>query len=128
MRTALILVVATLAGCNQEPGPVLVESQESPEFVQPMGPGLYAIGDGEAVYVRTRLAEDGTYQDMDEAGTVVGGGTWFSASPGICFDPEGDGEDQQARCWRNDPPNTDGSFRTQRVDGDEAYTITPLDE
>ena len=54
--------------------------------------------------------------------------TWFSAGPGICFDPEGDGEDQQARCWSNDPPNNDGSFRTQWVDGDEAYTITPLEE
>ena len=67
-----------------------------------MVPGLYEVGDETTVYGRTRLDEDGTYADLSGDETV-GGGTWRNDGTAICFDPEGDGEDQQERCWINGP-------------------------
>lgn len=131
MRTGLALVGAlALAGCGSEAAddPLPTEGAEPAAAVQPMGPGLYAVGDETTVYARTRLAEDGTYTDMTEAGETVGGGTWSSSDDVICFDPEGDGEDQQERCWRNEAPGEDGSFLSRATEGEEVYKVTPLDE
>ena len=71
---------------------------------------------------------DGTYVDMTTEGEEVGGGTWTTRSDMVCFDPVGENEDQAERCWTNDPPREDGSFMTNRVDSDESYRVTPLEE
>lgn len=124
LAAALLLVACNAA--SDEPLPP--EGKELDKGVQPMGPGLYAVGDGSQVYVRTRLATDGTYQDLDPSGAVVGSGSWSSLDEVICFDPAGDGEEQQERCWSNSPPDEDGSFLTTRDDGSESYRVTPLEE
>lgn len=105
----------------------LTDIQSEETAAQPMGPGLYAVGDGTNIYSRSRLNEDGTYEDLDEAGEVVGTGTWTTSGSQICFDPEGDGEDEKERCWINDPAGPDGSFISRRVDGDESYRVNPLE-
>lgn len=92
-----------------------------------MGPGLYAVGDETTIYSRTRLNVDGTYIDLDEAMERVGGGTWEQRGEEMCFDPAGDGEDQQERCWTNSEPGEDGSFMSTRVDGEGSYRVTPLE-
>ena len=131
MRARLALIGAlALAGCGGEI-PDEAAPTEGAELIpatQPMGPGLYAVGDGTTVYARTRLSADGTYTDMTEAGETVGGGSWSSREDVICFDPEGDGEDQQERCWRNEAPDKDGSFRSLQVDGEGEYRVMPLEE
>ena len=93
-----------------------------------MRPGLYAVGDGTQIYSRTRLSEDGTYTDLNDALEKVGGGTWEARDGMMCFDPEGDGEDQQERCWTNGEPDEDRSFLTTRIDSEESYRVTPLNE
>ncbi|MHA7818444.1 MAG: hypothetical protein ACX930_02230 [Erythrobacter sp.] len=97
-------------------------------IVQPMVPGFYAIESDEVVYSRTRLAEDGSYTDYDGGDNVVGGGKWRSEGAEICFDPEGDGENEQESCWTNAAPGEDGSFVTTLVDGDTSYVVRPLGE
>jgi hypothetical protein len=57
----------------------------------------------------------------------VGGGTWEQRDGLMCFDPEGDSEDQQERCWTNSQPAEDGSFMSTRVDGEGSYKVTPLE-
>ncbi len=98
------------------------------EAASVMQPGLYGVGDGTQVYSRTRLNEDGTYVDLNDAGEQVGSGNWAQRGEEMCFDPEGDGEDQQERCWMQSEPGEDGSFTTTRTDGSESYTVTPLSE
>ena len=53
---------------------------------------------------------------------------WAHRGEEMCFDPDGDGEDQQERCWIQGEPSDDGSFTTTRVDGSESYMVTPLGE
>lgn len=93
-----------------------------------MQPGLYAVGDGTQIYSRTRLSEDGTYSDLNDAGERVGGGTWEVRDDLMCFDPEGDDAESQERCWTNTEPDPDGSFMTTRVGSEESYRVTPLEE
>ena len=93
-----------------------------------MVPGLYAIESDAVVYSRTRLNEDGSYTDYDGGENVVGGGRWSSDGAQICFDPAGDGENEQESCWINEAPGADGSFVTRLVDGDTSYLVRPLDE
>lgn len=120
-----------LAACDQPPqDPEPVEPPPVPTSMAQaaMGPGLYEVGDGTTVYARTRLEEDGTYSDLDDAGAKVGGGSWRNEGDTICFDPEGIGEDLEERCWRNDPPEDDGSFMSRRTDGEQAYRVSPVTE
>lgn len=130
---ALLLLSApllALSACDEapaDPAPVAPGPPAASVAAQ-MGPGLYAVGDGTQIYSRTRLSEDGSYTDIDEAGEIVGGGAWRNEEEEICFDPEGDGADEGERCWRNDPPDTSGSFMTRRTDGAEEYRVTPLEE
>jgi len=128
---ALALPAALLVACDEPVQDVdPLEPAPLPEGLAgaAMGPGLYAVGDETTVYGRTRLADDGTFTDLDEMGETVHTGTWKSEGDTICLDPEGDGAEQQERCWRNDPPEKDGSFMSRRLDGDAAYRVTPLAE
>ena len=93
-----------------------------------MQPGLYSVGDDTTVYGTTRLNEDGAYVDYGENEEVVGGGTWRTAEDELCFDPEGEGDEEQERCWTNEPAGEDGSFRTTRDDGSQSYVVTPIAE
>jgi len=127
-RTARLMATgsfALLATACDEPPPAETDIT-SPADAQ-MGPGLYAVGDGTTVYSRKRLNGDGAYLDLNEAGETVGGGSWFLRDEAVCFDPEGDGPDQEVRCWRNDPPDADGSFTTRRIDSPESYRVTPIE-
>lgn len=119
-----------LAACTQAdeetPGDIAAEADTAvaPEFFT-MGPGIYDIEGGEGVvYATSELRADGTYVDSAE-GQQVGNGRWSVDGPKVCFDPEGDGEDQQERCWTNSPIAEDGSFVTTRDDGSESYTVRP---
>jgi len=115
-----------LAACSQpsqvgEPAP-------SPEVAGfEAVPGTYGVGDETTIYAKTRLAADGTYVDMDDSGPVDKG-TWRADGATMCFDPEGDGEDRQERCWINGPPDADGSFLSTRDDGSQSYRVTPISE
>jgi len=113
-----------LFGCGEAPDTSEQVMAGSPV----MGPGSYAVGDGTTVYSRTRLEEDGRYFDLDEAGKIVGTGIWNGKGDTVCFDPAGDGEGLEERCWRNDPADPDGSFFSRRIGGMEHYRVTPLDE
>lgn len=93
-----------------------------------MQPGLYATGDGTQIYSRTRLNADGTYIDYNDAMEPVSGGTWEEREGLMCFDPEGDGEDQQEMCWTSSEPQEDGSVISTSVDGSVSYTVTRLEE
>jgi hypothetical protein len=126
---ALLLAPFALAACDeppQEPDPL--EPPPVPEGVAGavMRPGLYAVGDGTTVYGRTSLSADGTFIDLDKAGATVHRGRWRAEGNTICLDVEGEAEDQQEHCWRNDPPDEDGSFMSRRLDGEKAYRVTPL--
>jgi hypothetical protein len=130
-RYGLVFAFIALSACNQQAGPIEVEGKDEAEAapaVQPMVPGFYAIKSEDTVYSRTRLAEDGSYTDYDAGDNAVGGGSWTSDGATICFDPAGDGENQQESCWINDAPGEDGSFVTRLVDGDVSYVVTPLGE
>ena len=133
IRSVALVAALALAACGDaaDPAPEAATGTEpsiASAPVQPMGPGLYAVGDETTVYARSRLAEDGTYTDLTAEGETVGGGTWSSEGEVICFEPEGDGEDQLERCWRNDQPGEDGSFMSRAMEGEAAYRVTPLDE
>lgn len=132
MRIALPLLAAwSLVSCGEsapadEPLPPEGEALET--MSQPMGPGLYAVGDGTQVYAQTRLGEDGTYTDLDADGNEVGNGTWSNEGEAICFNPDAPGEAGEKRCWLNDSPDEDGSFITRRVGAEESYRVTPLED
>lgn len=104
------------------------DTQEAAASESVMRPGLYAVGDGTQIYARTRLNEDGTYTDFTESMEPVGGGTWEVRDDLMCFDPEGDGDDQKERCWTVAPPDENGVIVSSRVDSDETYAITPIEE
>lgn len=119
-----LIAVSCLAACDaRETGG---DERSIPPIPAQMVPGLYAVGDGTQVYSRTLIKTDGTYEDLDENGDIVGRGTVADNGDTICFDPEGDGKNQEERCWRNDPPDPDGSFVSRRVEGPEHYRVTPL--
>ena len=125
---AIASIALGLAACGQQAAPEPEPAPEPAKEASPaFGPGLFAVGDGTQIYSRTRLSEDGTYTDFNEEMEPVGGGTWRPDGENVCFDPEGEGEDQQERCWRNDPPDEDGSFMTYRLDSSEQYKVTPLE-
>lgn len=132
-RIAIVIAVTALAGCGETAEEAVQAPVEEPvaEPAEAAGmvitPGLYAVGDDTTEYAQTRLNDDGTYVDMAE-GVVVGSGTWTSDGASMCFDPEGDGEDQQVRCWTNAPPDEDGSFMTTRDDQSMSYRVTPIAE
>lgn len=121
--TALFALAACGTGPDRTEEPTISDKGD-----QPMVPGLYAIESDAVVYSRTRLNEDGSYTDFDGGNNVVGGGQWSSDGAQICFDPAGDGENEQESCWINEAPGADGSFVTRLVDGDTSYLVRPLDE
>ena len=133
-RTRFMLLLAgplAIAACSTQsdmPSEQDDMMMPEPEATGVMQPGLYGVGDGTQIYSQTRLNEDGTYADLNDAGEQVGGGTWVQRGEEMCFDPEGEGEDQQERCWLQSEPSEDGSFTTTRVDGSESYTVTPIVE
>ena len=131
MRKVFALAaVAALTACEQAAPPAeQAATVEEPEMVASvLEPGLYAVGDETTEYGTTRLNEDGTYIDYGENDEVVGGGTWRTEAETTCFDPEGDGEEEQEQCWTNEPPGDDGSFMSTRTDGSQSYLVTPIDE
>ncbi|MDJ0977826.1 MAG: hypothetical protein QNI87_04760 [Erythrobacter sp.] len=131
---ALVGASAGLAACSGEPAPTEAESlaAEQEEATEPraegMQPGLYATGDGTQIYSRTRLNADGTYNDLNDAMEPVGSGTWEERDGLMCFDPEGEEENQQEKCWTNSEPDADGKIVSTSVDGQTSYTITRIDE
>lgn len=129
-KLAIVSASLLAMACSGGEQPAADESVSQPPSppANIMQPGLYAVGDGTQIYSRTRLSEDGTYTDLNDAMERVGGGTWEQRGEQMCFDPEGDGEDQQERCWTNSQPDADGRFVTSRVDADESYTVTPIAE
>ena len=90
-------------------------------------PGLYSTGDGTTEYSRTRLNADGTYVDLDENGPT-GRGNWSSIQNTMCFDPEGDAETQQERCWTNGPADENGMFLSTRMDNGQSYAIKRISD
>ena len=131
---AIIALSALVAACGEQPDdtydttvPEFAGSPVSPAAYV-MAPGRYSIegADGTA-YSQTLLRTDGRYIDFDTDGVEVGGGTWRDYRGKACFDPEGDGEDEQERCWINSALAEDGSFTTPRDDGTDSYTVRPLD-
>ena len=129
-KLCALAAIATLAACDQS-APPAEEAAETPamEVTTPViQPGLYSVGDETTAYGTTRLNEDGTYVDYGENDEVVGGGTWRTSADLLCFDPEGDGEEEQENCWANEPAGEDGSFRTTRDDGSQSYLVTPIAE
>ena len=131
-----IIAIGTLAaGCSGEAETSVdieapIEQTEAPSpagYI--MGPGKYAIegGDG-TVYSQTIVNADGTYSDLDPDGNEVGRGTWRDQRGMACFDPEGDGPEQQERCWTNSALAEDGSFTTTREDGSDSYTVRPVSD
>lgn len=126
------IIVFSLAACGQaeteaEPEVETVEAGEAPTPGMQIVPGLYAVGDETTVYGQTRLNADGTYVDLAE-GEEVGSGTWTADGVTMCLDPEGDGEDEQERCWTNGAVAEDGSFMSTRDDGSQSYRVTPISE
>lgn len=131
-RLTAMIGLMVLAACNNaaEEGSTpeidtIPSDEEAPGFQ--VTPGLYATGDGTTIYAQTRLSDDGTYVDLAE-GEVVGSGTWAADGATMCLDPEGDGEDQQERCWTNGPVKEDGSFTSTLEDGSQSYVVTPISE
>lgn len=124
--TGMLALAACAEPADQAPAPTEEETAEATTGVT-IAPGLYAVGDETTEYGRTRLNEDGTYVDLDGE-TEVGGGTWTASEGTMCFDPEGDGEDEQERCWTNAAPDADGSFTSTRDDGSQSYRVTPIGE
>lgn len=129
---AAVSASLVLAACSGSGETAPSETEAEPDAPQAssgvMQPGLYAVGDGTQVYSRTRLSEDGTYTDLNDAMEPVGGGTWAERDELICFDPEGDGGDRQERCWTVSPPDENGVIMSARIDSDEKYAITPIEE
>ena len=126
-----LLAASALAGCGESaynPGEAADSDGQQVSADQPMGPGLYTINSRDRVYSRTRIHPEGTYTDYDGGGNVVGGGKWSAEGALICFDPNGDGEDEQESCWISETPSGDGSFVIQLADGDTRYTVVPQGE
>lgn len=127
----IVMLGALAAGCGSETTADVEAPTEAGEAPSPaayvMGPGKYAIegGDG-TVYSQTVVNPDGTYADLDAEGNEVGRGTWRDERGNACFDPDGDGPEQQERCWTNSALAEDGSFTSTRDDGSESYTIRPI--
>ena len=120
-----LLFLAALSACEQSAPPS--ENVETvPVTTATIQPGLYSVGDDTTAYGTTRLNEDGTYIDYGDDREVVGGGTWRTTAELICFDPEGDGENELETCWTNEPAGDDGSFRTTTEDGEQSYIVTPI--
>lgn len=131
MKTGQLTLVASvtlLAACGEPQEAPPEEPQEGSPAAYVMGPGTYAIGSDETAYVTTEVKSDGTYADKDAEGTVVGQGTWRDERGKACFDPEGDGPEEQERCWINSELQEDGSFVTTMDDGSMSYTVRPLPE
>ncbi len=127
MRKSHLATLALVALAACEDGSETGGKHGIPPIPAQMGPGLYAVGDGTQIYSRTQLFEDRTYADFDAAMEAVGGGTWRTdGATEICFDPAGDGADDEERCWSNGPPEKDGSFVSSRVGSAERYRVTPL--
>lgn len=129
MRLFIASIAAILAtSCGSSDGNDVSEDTTAvaaePDYYT-MGPGIYDIEGGDGiVYATSELHDDGSY--TDRAGEeVVGQGTWTAEGAKVCFDPEGDGEDQQERCWINSPMSEEGKFVTTRDDGSESYTVSP---
>ena len=131
---ALAAVSASLAvvACSGQSEPQatdeVAEEALAEAAVTGMQPGLYATGDGTQIYSRTRINADGTYVDLNDAMEPVANGTWEQREELLCFDPEGDGEDQQEMCWTSSEPQEDGSVISTSVDGSVSYTVTRLEE
>lgn len=127
---AASIALAACSGGSLEPSKETVGEENKARAPEATGiqPGLYATGDGTQVYSRTQLNADGTYIDLNDAMGRVGGGTWEQRDELKCFDPEGDGENQQEMCWTTSEPNEDGSFVSTSVDGKTSYTISKIEE
>lgn len=131
-RILAVVGLPLVAGCaqpaqEQAVSPEEVTEQQDAALHVEITPGLYGVGDETTEYARSRLNADGTYVDLD-GDTPVGSGTWTADGATMCFDPEGDGEDQQERCWINESAGEDGSFISARDDGSQSYRVTPLGE
>lgn len=129
-RFVIVLAATAIAGCSEaadDAGQAPEAEPAEAAVAAAISPGLYAVGNEDTEYGRTQLNEDGTYIDMAD-NTVVGSGTWTADGATMCFDPAGDEEHQQVRCWINSPPGDDGSFITARDDDSETYRVTPIAE
>ncbi len=87
--------MAVLTACEQAAPPAPEPQAEQQAKAATVQPGLYTVGDDTTVCGTTRLSKDGTYVDYDENEEVVGGGTWRTAEDELCFDPEGDGDEER---------------------------------
>ena len=122
MRQSIFAItVLVVSGCT-----TLNTDQSTAAGFVPV-PGLYSTGDGTTVYSRTRLNADGTYVDLGEDGPT-GQGTWSFNQNTMCFDPEGDAETQQERCWTNGPADENGMFLSTRTDNGQSYMIKRISD
>lgn len=125
---ALAALLLSACGENAEaPSTIEAEAIKEEAAGVEVQPGLYAVGDETTEYARTRLNADGTFVDLAD-GVEVGRGSWTADGPVMCLDPEGDGEEQQERCWTNGPAEEDGSFISTLGDSGQSYRVTPIAE
>lgn len=130
-KVAILAAALAIAGCGETTDEAEETEAPAEEVAEAAGmeitPGLYAVGDETTEYGQTRLNADGTYEDLAD-GEVVGTGAWATDGETMCFDPDGDGEEQQERCWTNGPADEDGSFISTRDDDSMTYRVTPIAE
>jgi len=122
----LILVAAlgvAIAGCDnaaEEADDTAVV--EEVEEVAESSAGTWNVTAADGTAFTAVLNADGTYQDLDAAGTVTESGTWEDRPDGsTCFDSEGG--DDTVVCFTTGEAAEDGSMVATPDDGTGPLTI-----
>ena len=125
-RIVLALVPLTiLAACSSEPAeePAAEETVAAEATAANGSPaGAYEATAADGTVTTTTLNADGTYTDVDAAGTTVAEGTWAVTDGKTCFTPTTEGVTPM--CYTESAPAADGSF-TATPDEGEPVTVRP---
>ncbi|GMM94454.1 hypothetical protein [Qipengyuania sp. MTN3-11] len=124
MKSAIFALAAcaALIACNdaaEEADDPLVAATAPPVGTVETLAGTYEVTMANGTVVMQTLRSDGTYNDMAD-GEVIETGTWRTDEKQLCFDPEGDGEEQ---CFAGGPAGPDGSFQTHDGDGNVLASV-----
>jgi hypothetical protein len=123
----LVLVTAlaaALAACSQpaEEADDTAVAEAAPEATPTSSAGNYDVTMADGTAFTAVLNADGTYQDLDAAGTVTESGTWEDRDDGsTCFDSEGG--DDTVVCFTVGEAAEDGSMVATPDDGSDPLTI-----